>query len=468
MEHVQLAVDVDKITFEQEQNELVKFILNERFFKSWENYDPNNYDSLCNESCLEIFITSSCNQKCKYCYLYNNTDLYPPEINNKELILSNLNILCDWIEKKRFFISRIELYSGEIWHNSYGLEVLEILNSHLSQCQWTRQIIIPSNCSFVLDEIQLSKIQRYINKFNKIGVSLCFSISVDGMIIEEAVRPLNNHTVKTEEFYERLFLFAKHNTFYFHPMVAAESISLWKENVQWWKNMCDKYDLDFEEYMMLLEVRNPNWTNEQMQEYCEFIDYLIEDFKSRKCNNDNKEFFKLLFGLKEGLGGYLPYGLAYADSFAGCTLPRTLTVRLGDFAICPCHRTAYNKFLYGWFKVENDSIVDIIGNNPQMAIRCLMTNNKHGCLKCDLCPLKDLCLRGCFGAQYETLGDPFYPIDNICKLFQTKFGFLIKKYHDMGVLDFIDSYTPYYIHYPTLQRYKTIIEGVLNSGIIST
>ena len=48
MEHVQLAVDVDKITFEQEQNELVKFILNERFFKSWENYDPNNYDSLCN------------------------------------------------------------------------------------------------------------------------------------------------------------------------------------------------------------------------------------------------------------------------------------------------------------------------------------------------------------------------------------------------------------------------------------
>ena len=83
MENVQLAVDVDKITFEQEQNELVKFILNERFFKPWENWDTTDYNSLSNESCLEIFITSSCNQKCKYCYLYNNPSLYPSEINNK-------------------------------------------------------------------------------------------------------------------------------------------------------------------------------------------------------------------------------------------------------------------------------------------------------------------------------------------------------------------------------------------------
>ena len=55
---------------------------------------------------------------------------------------------------------------------------------------------------------------------------MCFSISVDGMIVENLTRPLNNNIEKTEEFYERLFLFAKHNTFYFHPMISAESISL--------------------------------------------------------------------------------------------------------------------------------------------------------------------------------------------------------------------------------------------------
>lgn len=146
-------MDVDKKTFEQEQNELIKFILNERFFKPWEFCDLSDYNSLSNESSLEIFITSSCNQKCKYCYLHNNIDLYPPEINDKNLILSNLQILCDWIETRKFFIPKIELYSGEIWYNSYGLEILEILYSHLSNNKWTNQIVIPSNCSFVLDEI---------------------------------------------------------------------------------------------------------------------------------------------------------------------------------------------------------------------------------------------------------------------------------------------------------------------------
>ncbi len=467
MEHVQLAVDVDKITFEQEQNELVKFILNERFFKPWEQRDYSNYDNLTNESGLEIFITSSCNQKCKYCYLHDNVNLYPPEINNKQLILSNLNILCDWIESRQFFIPTVELYSGEIWHNSYGLEVLELLYTRLSKNRWTNQIVIPSNCSFVLDEIQLAKIQRYINKFMKINISLCFSISVDGMIVENMTRPLNNNLEKTEEFYDRLFLFAKHNNFYFHPMVAAESISLWKENVKWWQSMCEKYDIDFETYLMLLEVRNPNWTEADIQEYCEFLDYLIDDYKARKCKNNNTEFFKRLLGLKEGLGGYVPYGLAKADTFAGCTIPRFLTVRLGDMAICPCHRTAYNKFLYGWFKVEDNRITDIIGNNPQMATRCLMTNNQYGSLQCDICPIKDVCLKGCFGSQYETLGDPFYPIKNICNFFTIKFSFLIKKYVEMGILEFIDSYTPYFVNYPILQQYKKLILEVIQSGIFT-
>jgi hypothetical protein len=90
--------------------------------------------------------------------------------------------------------------------------------------QWTDYITIPSNCSFVRDEIQLAKIQRYINKFRRLGISLCFSISVDGAVLENYMRPLNDAKEKTNDFYERLFLFAKHNNYYFHPMVAAKSI----------------------------------------------------------------------------------------------------------------------------------------------------------------------------------------------------------------------------------------------------
>ena len=92
------AIREDKNVFQQEQNDLLKFMLNERFFKPWSLYKDNNGDfdrphSLYEESNLEIYITSSCNQKCEYCYLQQFPLLYPKEFNNKELIMKNLNIL---------------------------------------------------------------------------------------------------------------------------------------------------------------------------------------------------------------------------------------------------------------------------------------------------------------------------------------------------------------------------------------
>ena len=469
MNGVQLAVDVDKITYEQEQTELTKFILNERFFKPWlSSGDFNNLNNLNKEAALEIFITSTCNQSCQYCYLYNNPGIYPIEFNKKDTILNNLQILCDWIVFRRFYIPKVELFSGEIWHSNYGLEVLEILYQSLSQIQWTHYLVIPSNCSFVRDELQLAKIQRYINKFSKIGVSLSFSISVDGMIIENKMRPLNDSSIqKTEEFYERLFLFAQHNTYYFHPMVASNSAAYWIENAKWWMKMCEKYDMDFDTVMMMLEVRNNDWTDESIKQYCDFLDFLIEDYKTRRCGGNNEEFLKQLLGLKNGnLSGYIPFGLTKADTFAGCTASNNLTVRLGDMAICPCHRTAYNKLLYGWFKIENNKIVDIIGNNPQMAIRCLMTNNTYGTLNCDVCSYRDICLKGCFGSQFENTGDAFYPVEGVCHFFKQKYHFLVTKYCDMGLQELLNSYTPYFLHYPTVQEYKKIIRGILNNESI--
>jgi radical SAM protein with 4Fe4S-binding SPASM domain len=140
--------------------------------------------------------------------------------------------------------------------------------------------------------------------------------------------------------------------------------------------------------------------------------------------------------------------MAPADTFAGCSVANYMTVRVGDLAICPCHRTAYNKLLYGWFKVEDNQIVDIIGNNPQMATRVLMSNNTYCTLGCDVCKYRTVCLKGCFGAQYEVLGDPFYPIQNICDFFTAKYSFLTQKYIDMGVMEYLNSYTPYYLFYP--------------------
>jgi hypothetical protein len=49
------------------------------------------------------------------------------EYNNKELIFNNLEILLNWIKKNNYYIPQIELYSGEIWHTDFGLDILEKL-----------------------------------------------------------------------------------------------------------------------------------------------------------------------------------------------------------------------------------------------------------------------------------------------------------------------------------------------------
>ena len=94
--------------FQQENNELLKFILTERFFKPWKNGKiliQENEDTLkeidaglYSSSGLELYLTSSCNQKCEYCYLakYENK-LYPQHLNNENNIINNLKIILEWI-----------------------------------------------------------------------------------------------------------------------------------------------------------------------------------------------------------------------------------------------------------------------------------------------------------------------------------------------------------------------------------
>lgn len=458
---------VNQKQFDKEQTNIVKMLLNERFFEPWRekyyyNKDIDNYNSLLSESNLEIYITSSCNQSCSYCYLYNNKNIYPVEFNKKSKILENLNILYNWIEENQFFIPKVEFFSGEIWHNDYGLEVLEITYQHLRRFQFTNHLVIPSNCSFVMDDIQLAKIQRYINKFKNINVHLHFSVSIDGAIIENYSRPLNSGEVKTEEFYNKLFMFVKHNQYAFHPMVSSYNIKQWIENYQWWQNQFNKYNFKPQDLMML-EVRNDDWTEESIQQYCDFLDYLIEDTIKNQFNGNIYNFLLYILALQdnnENSGGYFPYALPEADNFQGCTVSSDMTVRLGDLAICPCHRTAYNKYLYGKFIVENNKIIDIEGNNPQAAIRILMANNTYASLGCDSCIYNKHCLKGCFGSQYESTGDPFTPIPSVCKFFKAKYNFLVKKYINLGIYDIINKITPYNMHFDRIHTFEKFLKEV--------
>ena len=426
-----------------------------RWFQPWsdQNHDGG---SLFQDANLEIYVTAACNQKCDYCYLIKHEGLYPRDCMNPELLLKNLRILYDWILDNNYCIPKIEFFTGEIWHSQFGLDVLETTLEYLKKGLNVGWWMIASNCSFLFNEEQTCKIQHYIDEFGKLGSPLVFSVSVDGKIIDN-IRPLNNGECRDDKYYDRMFLFAKHNNFKFHPMVASTTVDRWIENHQWWEENLRQWDLPVEELMML-EVRNGDWTKESMRDYTKFLKYLIDKYMADHCNNNVQSFANHLMGVRLGneqptINGYIPWCFPETDNFIGCTCATDLTIRLGDFAIAPCHRTAYNKYLYGHFVVEDDTIVNITANNPQMANKIIMSNFNLASFGCDTCTFNEFCLKGCYGAQYEEQGDPFIPIPNVCEFFKEKNGFLLTYYEKLGVIDYLKTISPLEYGYPRIRKF---------------
>ena len=451
--------------FEKEQNDLLSFVLNERFFKTWQEDDAfhSHPESSWDDTTLELYLTSTCNQNCEYCYLVKY-DLYPQEYNKPDLILHNLAMIYDWVIENKFHIKEAEFFSGEIWHAQFGLDVLELTYQYLLKGMQIGVFVIPSNCSFIFDDNQTLKLQNYIDKFESIGHRIMFSISVDGLIIDQEERPMNNGKVRDEEYYDKLFAFAYHNNYYFHPMLSAHSVNRWIENYQWWMKKLAEYEFP-PEAMMLLEVRNNEWTEQNLKDFSIFLEYLIDE-EVKRFNGDVKTYVLSHFNgdlrLNDLSVGYTPINLAPAEPFPPCSIAQALTVRVGDLAIAPCHRTSYNKLMYGWFETENNKIVGIKQNNVYNAIRVLLVNSKAGHIKCDSCLYSDFCLKGCFGAQYENNDDMFMPIENICDMAKVKWQTIIHKLQKIGALEYLKEVNSYAPHFQRVLQFMRFAQGVLS------
>lgn len=462
--------------FQRENNELLNFILDERFFKSWKQ-EPMLVQSksglnisddeigMAKSSGLELYLTSYCNQKCEYCYLqkYEN-ELYPPEYNKQELILHNLKVVLQWILDNDYFIRNIDLFTGEIWHTQFGLDVLDTILEYLDKGMRAQGFIIPSNMSFIFDEDQICKIQNRIDDaYEKYRVKFCFSASVDGKYCEDG-RPLKNGKVRDDAFYERLFLFCQHNNFLFHPMISANNVKHWKENYDWWKEKCKEYNFIFRKAVMALEVRNDEWGEEALKDYADFVDYYLEDYYQNVCDSDDITFAKHCFPSADRYieaNGHLSPCLPGGYSYHGCTVSDTLCVRVGDLAIFPCHRTAYDKFNYGYFKVENDKIVGIrSANNVHMAMKVLLMNNTNTTVECDICKYARYCQKGCYGAQYEYSKDPFIPVKSVCDLYHTKIDKKIEIYERHRVIDYIKNINEYDEEWELVQEFLKFYEDI--------
>lgn len=467
----------DRKQFQKEQDDLLFTILDNRYFKTWLPEQPGV--DLPPAGVVEIYITAKCNQKCEYCYLQNfESSLYPPEADNHDKIIKNLKAFFDWLLENNYQIPSIEYYGGEIWHSSFGMEILDITLDYIDKgLRLPNGILLPTNGTFLESDKWTQEMQNRINAFRSRNVELVISISIDGKVVEEAERPRKNGARQDlDEWYDKVFTFAKKNHYGFHPMLSAKSAKYWIDNFKWWKQMFRKYEIPID-YLMLLEVRNNDWEDEDIKAYEDFCDYLMQDTISY-YNGDYVEALEDLVNLNQTYrtdrenqllwserAPYIPIFIAENKNLYGCTLATDLTLRLGDLAICPCHRTAYHKNLYGWFRQdENGKIIGIKANNPQQAIANLFTNRNQSILGCDTCYLNTICLGCCRGQSMEATKDPLRNDPKVCKFLKAKYKIVLKLYKKYGMIDWLEeNMSKYHIAYystgkPILDAYHAMEE----------
>lgn len=428
--------------FKSENSDFLKFILDASFFAGWSSPEYcSDLENGTRTSSLELYVTSECGQKCEYCYLNRHGDkLYPVEIRNHDSILHNLDILLRHAVKEWPYLHHIDIFSGEIVGTQIFFEILDLILKYKKMGASYEAIIIPTNFSFIHDDVSTQKTQEYIDALNEAGVHISLSASLDGLLVEDLARPQKIYKPRDEAFYDKAFSFMKKNVYCAHPMIAACSIDKWIDNYQWFIGMCAKYDMDILDRVMTLEVRNDDWTDEAIEGYLKFLKFYCDYHFIHRYDSNPRRFAKSMLGLAAESKGYTNFMLMDAVQIPTCSIAYQLTVRLGDLSIAPCHRTAYPELLYGKFVVENDEIVGIEANNPVIATKILLSNQRKSHHGCDTCWNVNSCIRGCFGAQYEYGGEPFMPLRSVCKLFKAKTQFLMKWYRDNGIIDAINQF----------------------------
>ena len=441
-----------RATFQEEEKELFETYLDTYVFPTQSTL-PNK---IIIGSPIELIIKPQCNQKCEYCYIYKHgDDLYPVEerISDDE-ILNHLDSFLDYVfNKRQVFIKDWELFAGDIYGNGLIYKILDIFYKYLKiqyekHRSWYQNdhIVISMPCNFYYLATRPEDVQKTIDyqyKLSNIGVAFCLSCSTDGKYAVD----IREKKDLSDEYFDQLMKAGLATRAGFHPMVSYESIDSAIENYDWWLEQFKKYFPDAPEKPfspMFLEVRNDGWTDEAIEKYLNLLHHVIE-VRYKACHESVDELAKNLFGpheKSEPIGCRVDsYDLIKLNlvSFSqqervSCGLQSFLIINLADLSIVPCHRLSYPQFKGAKF-IQNDN-QEIVGIKPLNVSGYLMLKffKTQTLPKCQVCPYKAFCLKGCYGSQFESRGDPFIPIPSVCKLLQSKYYYLISTYAEMGVL----------------------------------
>lgn len=415
------------MTFQEENNQLLQSYLERTFFYAWQHKEDKQF---LNFRRLEIDLNAKCNLDCKYCYYAKYGDeLYPSEISHSKDILNNLELLLDWLIEKGY-APDLEFFSGEPLFQKVGFDALElILKKFRNAKSKPKMIVIPTNFTFLLNEKLTNKVEELINSSKEVGIPIYLSASFDGKYCE-ANRPFKSGTEKrSEAYYDRCFEFGVKHHCGFHPMVYSELIEKWKQNFLWFQGKFREFGIPFNN-IYLLEVRNAEWSDRQIRDYMDFLEFLINWTFKEPCNGNLTCYLDFLF---KGRGyNILTNCLTSVGRGLGCSLQACLYVRLGDLALIPCHRQSYEQFILGNLLVKNGKIESIQAKNPELAIGEIAFDFKT-MPQCENCLIKYLCQGQCLGAMYEVTGDFFSPIPTVCKLSHAKVLAMVNAYKKLGI-----------------------------------
>lgn len=423
------------MSYRQENRELTRSFLQRTLIDNCRTHENENFER------VEIILTKRCNQACKYCYVnrFGKKLFYPKE----DKILKNLEIFLDWILAERL-TPKIEIFSGEPLAQEIGFKALELIYEKIKDLPRERLpnfLSIPTNCSFILDEETTKRVQEWIDEFASLGIRMSLSASVDGLMLENKNRPMRKRAKdflfgpggRGQEFYDRLFSFAKKNHMGFHPMIYSEEIDKWRNNFLWFQEMFAKFSIP-KTNVYLLEVRNVEWSGRQIREYARFMRFLIRWSFENLADEDPQKMIDTIF--KERLFNTLCSPWTTCGRGIGCSIQSDLAVRMSDLAIVPCHRTMYEGFEFGYFKIRKGKIIDIEPANIELMVTIYSTDIR-AFPQCESCLMKFLCSGQCLGAMYEATGDMFSPIPTVCQLEHAKILAQIEALKDIGAYEIL-------------------------------